>query len=250
MAGALARADAVFSLNADDDACVAPLLAAPGRLHRLAPFLDLAALAPAPPREAARSALAARTGADPACAWIACVAMMRSGDKLASYRLLGEALGRLDARRWQLLVAGEGEAREEAAAALGVPADRRVHLLGQCRPAELAALYAAADLCAWPAVGEAYGMALLEAEARGLPVVAADTRGVPGIVEHGVTGLLAPAGDVDGFAAAVAALLDDPARRAALGAAAAARVRERHDLAAAGATLHGVLDGLVRRAHA
>ncbi|OFX00963.1 MAG: hypothetical protein A3D94_11990 [Alphaproteobacteria bacterium RIFCSPHIGHO2_12_FULL_66_14] len=97
----------------------------------------------------------------------------------------------------------------------------------------LAALYAAADLYLWPAINEAYGMAFLEAQAAGLPVVAGRTGGVPAVVADGVTGLLTPVGDAAAFAAAVARLLDSPADRARLGAAAKTRVTAHHDERAA-----------------
>jgi glycosyltransferase involved in cell wall biosynthesis len=113
--------------------------------------------------------------------------------------------------------------------------------------AELPALYATADLYLWPAINEAYGMAFLEAQATGLPVVAGRTGGVPAVVAAGVTGLLTPIGDAAVFAAAVTRLLQDPAERAHLGAAAAARVAAHHDeraaahaLASALATLPGL----------
>ena len=49
-------------------------------------------------RAATRAALAESHGLDPAQPWLLVVAMMRPGDKLASYRLLGDALARgLDA---------------------------------------------------------------------------------------------------------------------------------------------------------
>jgi glycosyltransferase involved in cell wall biosynthesis len=64
-------------------------------------------------------------------------------------------------------------------------------------------------------------MAMLEAEAAGLPVVSSDLRGVPDVVLDGTTGLLAPPGDDAAFAGCVRALLDDPARRNAMGEAAA-----------------------------
>ncbi|MCV7334461.1 glycosyltransferase family 4 protein [Mycolicibacterium senegalense] len=67
----------------------------------------------------------------------------------------------------------------------------------------------------------------LEAMASGRPLVMTDNPGVDAYVEHGVTGLLVPPGDVDAFAAAIGQLLSDPARRAEMGAAAAIRARER-----------------------
>jgi glycosyltransferase involved in cell wall biosynthesis len=67
----------------------------------------------------------------------------------------------------------------------------------------------------------------LEAMASGRPLVMTDNPGVDAYVEHGVTGLLVPADDVDAFAAAIGQLLSDPARRAEMGAAAAIRARER-----------------------
>jgi len=109
------------------------------------------------------------------------------------------------------------------------PFGDRVRFAGIVPHQELPALYAAADLYLWPAINEAYGMAFLEAQAAGLPVVAGRTGGVPAVVAHGVTGLLAPIGDAEAFAAAVRRLLDDPAERARLGAAAALRVASHHD---------------------
>ena len=40
------------------------------------------------------------------------VAMMRGGDKLASYRLLAEALARCADRPWRLDIAGDGDASD------------------------------------------------------------------------------------------------------------------------------------------
>jgi starch synthase len=57
----------------------------------------------------------------------------------------------------------------------------------------------------------------------GRAVVATAVGGSPEQVEDGVTGLLVPPGDARALAGAVAALLRDPARRARMGAAGAAR---------------------------
>ena len=90
---------------------------------------------------------------------------------------------------------GDGPARAEIEAAfapLGAaawcsPAPWRKP---SCRPATRAA-----DLCVWPAVREAYGVAMLEAQAAGLPVVAGRECGVAEVVQDGMTGVLTPPRD-------------------------------------------------------
>jgi glycosyltransferase involved in cell wall biosynthesis len=164
--------------------------------------------------------------------------MMRVGDKLASYRSLAAALAyHLDVP-WQLVVAGDGPARaqvEDAFARSGVSA--RVRQLGSLPMRRLAEVFAACDLCAWPAVNEAYGMALLEAQAAGVPVVSCATRGVPDVVLHDRTGVLVPYGDEAALAAAVRSLLEDAARRAALGHEAARFVSAERSIGAAARSL-------------
>lgn len=117
------------------------------------------------------------------------------------------------------------------------PFGERVRFAGAVPHAELPALYASADLYLWPAINEAYGMAFLEAQAAGLPVIAGRTGGVPAVVADGITGILTPVGDAAAFAGAVAALLDRPADRARLAAAASRRVAARHDERAAARAL-------------
>ena len=141
---------------------------------------------------------------------------MRHGDKLASYRLLAAALTDLLDLPWSLDIVGDGSARAEVEAALA-PLGARVTYHGAFDAAGVAAALAGADLFVWPAINEAFGMALLEAQASGLPVVAGASGGVGDIVVPGTTGLLAPPGDADAFAAAVRRLILDPAVRAAMG---------------------------------
>ncbi|MDP6814368.1 MAG: glycosyltransferase family 4 protein [Alphaproteobacteria bacterium] len=215
-AEAIAAADWLFCLSRLDMACVRPLVPAGHRLRYLPPFLDGAAFAGAP-RE--RAVVAGRFGLDPQRHWLLAVAMMRPGDKLASYRELAAALRGLAGDDWQLLVAGDGPARAEVEAALS-PIARNTVYLGALAAADLPAVYGAADLYVWPGVGEAYGMAYLEAQAAGLPVVAGDERGVPDVVQGGETGLLTPPGNAEAFAAAVRRLLDDDGLRRRFAAAA------------------------------
>jgi glycosyltransferase involved in cell wall biosynthesis len=120
-----------------------------------------------------------------------------------------------------------------------------VRLLGCLDESAVPGLLAASDLYVWPAIGEAYGLAILEAQAAGLPVVAGETGGVGDIVAHGVTGLLVPVGDVAAFSAGTAVLIDDWPRRARMGQAARRKVASDHDLASAARRLDAVLRDLV-----
>jgi hypothetical protein len=169
------------------------------------------------------------------------VAMMRPGDKLASYRALAAALAALAGSDWRLSVAGDGPARAEVAAAFeGLPA-ARLHWHGALDAAGVAALLARGSVYVWPGVGEGYGLAYLEAQAAGLPVVAFATAGVPEVVHDGETGFLVPDGDTLALAAAIGRLLASPELRRRMGMAAAARVRADHALPAAAAALRAAL---------
>lgn len=82
------------------------------------------------------------------------------------------------------------------------------------------------DVFALSSRHEGLPIALIEAMAAGLPPVATRVGGVAEIVEDGVSGILVAAGNSGAFAAGLAALLTDPARRAEIGAAAAARAKD------------------------
>jgi glycosyltransferase involved in cell wall biosynthesis len=67
---------------------------------------------------------------------------------------------------------------------------------------------------------------LLEAMRLGRPVVATRVGGTPEAVADGVTGILVERGDPDGLSRAIAGLLLDPERRAAMGEAGRLRAAE------------------------
>ncbi len=242
-AEAIAAAQAVLCMTRLDAECVAPLLAPGARLFLLPPFLDHLPLAAAGAARARhRADLARRHGLDPARRWLLAVAMMRPGDKLASYRLLAETLGRLEGEDWQALVVGDGPARDEVAAAFAGLVPARARFLGAVSGTALNAVYGAADLYLWPAVAEAYGMAFLEAQAAGVPVIAGRLGGVPEVVRDGVSGVLVAPYDAGALAAATRRLLDDGAGRRRLGEAARALVAAEHSLAGAAAVVGAALD--------
>jgi glycosyltransferase involved in cell wall biosynthesis len=242
---AIRRADLLLCPTRDDVAGLAGVAARPERVVWLPPFLDVAPFAEAARSRAAhRARLAAAYRLDAGVPWIAVAAMMRPGDKLASYRALAGTLLRLADLRWHLIVAGDGAARTEVEAVFAAAVPGRVTFLGAQRRSGVAALFGAADLCVWPAVNEAYGMALLEAEAAGVPVVAGGGRGVPDVVAHGRSGLLVPPGDEAALAAAVRRLLVERDTRAAMARAAADFVANERSLELAARRLAGLLAAL------
>jgi glycosyltransferase involved in cell wall biosynthesis len=236
------RADLLLCPTRDDVAGLREVAASPERITLLPPFLDAAPFrAAARRRQALRSDLARQHALDASVPWLAVAAMMRPGDKLASYGALARALGRLRDLPWRLLVAGDGSARGQVQAAFDAAIPERAAFLGALSLDAVAALYAAADLCVWPAVNEAYGMALLEAQAAGLPVVSCATRGVPDVVEHGRTGLLCAPADEAALAGLVRDLLCDEGKRSRLGAAAVAFASEERSIASAAVRLESLL---------
>ena len=169
-----------------------------------------------------------------------CVAMMRNGDKMESYRLLATALASLQHRAWSLDIVGDGEARDRVESCF-VDFGSRVRFHGAADADALRGFYESADLLVWPAVNEAYGMVFLEAELFGNAVVAGNFGGVESVVEHGRTGLLTPPGDVAAFARSVESLLADPAGLARMGEAAQAFVTGERDLPQAAARISSAI---------
>jgi phosphatidylinositol alpha-mannosyltransferase len=95
---------------------------------------------------------------------------------------------------------------------------------GPVGEARLAAAYAAADVCAVPSLGgESFGLVALEALAHGVPLVASRIRGYAEWLADEPAAELVPPGDAAALAAALRAVVSEPAAHAARGAAALAR---------------------------
>jgi glycosyltransferase involved in cell wall biosynthesis len=91
--------------------------------------------------------------------------------------------------------------------------------------ADVRAVWRQAAIAVLPSTyGEGVPKALLEAAACARPIVASDVPGCREVVRPGETGLLAPPRDVNGLAAAIAALVGDPLRRKTMGRAGRAMV--------------------------
>jgi glycosyltransferase involved in cell wall biosynthesis len=160
------------------------------------------------------------------------VAMFRPGVKTRGLELVIRACARLfsEAVRFRLVVAGDGAQRKHLVSLAQDLMPNQVLFLGRVNRWELYRYFSAADIFAFPGIEESLGMVYLEAQSCGLPAVAFQDWGAGEAIEHGKTGLLSPANDLDAFAHNIRFLIEHSAARRAMGKAAAAHIRAHHDM--------------------
>ena len=125
-----------------------------------------------------------------------------------------------------LVLVGDGELRGQLEArARQLAMSERVHITGW--EDDVAGAFADIDIVALTSRNEGTPLALIEAGAAGRPVVSTDVGGVRSVVEHGVSGILAPPGDVAAISGAIARLIAEPDTRRRMGQAGRQRVEER-----------------------
>jgi glycosyltransferase involved in cell wall biosynthesis len=199
----------------------------PRTLYELPYAVDTEAFAPAPVGDEELRAL----GVDPGRARVLFVGGMDRDHAFKGVPDLVRAFaGAGLADRAQLVLVGDGGLRpeyERLAAELLPPGTAA--FCGRAPDADLLRLYRSSAATVLPSTTreEAFGVVLIESMACGTPVVASALPGVRGVIEEGVQGLLIPPGDVGALSSALAAVVDDPARRAAMAEAARRRAVER-----------------------
>ena len=148
--------------------------------------------------------------ADPVIGFVGRLVMEKGLD------VFSDTMDRLQQRgvRHRVLVIGEGPAREWFEQRLP-----QAVFVGFQKGADLGRAVASCDMLFNPSVTETFGNVTLEAMAAGLPVVAAVATGSQSLVDEGVTGRLIRPGAINAFADALQHYCDDPAARAAAGAA-------------------------------
>ena len=175
----------------------------------------------------AKPAARARLGLPAGAPLVGIVATLRSWK---GHRFLVDALGRLARRDTLLAIVGDGPQRAALAAqvaALGLSA--RVVFAGQ--QDDVAPWLAALDVFALPSyANEGVPQALLQAMFARVPVVTTDAGAIPEIARDGDTATIVPREDPGALAAAIDALLDDPARARAQAERAHAFVAQRYAL--------------------
>lgn len=257
VAKSIAAIDGLIVLNPVDLACVTPLMKADASTLQLPALVDTGVFKPTDDRQHLRQHLATLYDLDPAKPWLISVGMMRSGDKQRSFEFLSQALRYIETANWQLIIVGDGETRSQIESAFSHfnRANSRVTFTGAQDSEQLARLYNASDIMVWPAINEAIGMAMLEAQACAVPVVAADSGAVATVVEHQHSGFVLPevkdakepeqSARVHGdFATSIKTLIDDPPLRKQFGDSAVKRIQRKHSINAAANALDRFLKSL------
>jgi phenylacetate-CoA ligase len=122
------------------------------------------------------------------------------------------AFGRVQERspNASLEIAGTGSDEQRLRALVAEAGLRNVSFCGHVPHADLPALYDRSDILVNGSHVDNFPGSLIEASAAGLAVVSSNAGGIPAMYENGRTAILVEAGDWQGLAAGVEALIDDP----------------------------------------
>ncbi|HEY2481881.1 MAG TPA: glycosyltransferase [Caulobacteraceae bacterium] len=223
--GVMTRADAVIVNSAfTRDHVLAQHPAAACKLVQIPEGVDAAAFDPATVAAERVQRMRAGWGVSPGEA-VVLVAARLAGWK--GHRVIIAALAASAARgKAHLVFLGRGETGPFAAELAAEAARAGVTLSIVGASADMPAAYRAADLIAAPSTEpESFGRTVAEAGAMGVLAIASDLGGPGETIVDGVTGLLVPPGDVAAWSAALdRALAMTVSERAAIGAAARARI--------------------------
>ncbi|MBI5451154.1 MAG: glycosyltransferase family 4 protein [Gammaproteobacteria bacterium] len=145
--------------------------------------------------------------------------------------------------RFEFLVAGQGKGElwqqlHDYRAQLRL--DDRVSFLGFCD--DVSSFMDGMDIFLLTSSSEGFSIVVIEAMTQGLPVVATRCGGPEEIITDKVDGLLIEAGDVEGIAAALSRLADDPMLRSTLGVAGRQTVQKRFTMDAMMDRYHHLYD--------
>jgi glycosyltransferase involved in cell wall biosynthesis len=141
----------------------------------------------------------------------------------------------------RLLITGSGP-EEPALRALAATLGIESKCVFQASTPDVTGTLSAIDIFVLPSLTEGLSNALMEAMACGCCVIASAVGGLPELVSDGVTGLLFPSDDKDALTARLTEVVDDAARRQALGAAAAERICRDFSLAGAVQKIQGIYE--------
>jgi len=174
--------------------------------------VDFGLLNPARKSNCARGAIARKLGIDSTARWLLYVGRLVPEKNLDLLLEMLAVLTPSDAKRWRMIMVGDGLDRDKLRRAAESSFPGRVIFLGHISDREsLADLYANCDAFIHPNPKEPFGIAPLEAMASGLPLVAPNSGGVLAYA-NSENSWLAPA-EPEAFARAVFSIFEDSYRR-------------------------------------
>ena len=141
-----------------------------------------------------------------------------------------------------MIIVGDGPLRVKVEGLFkGLP----VTFIGQKDQSFISKLMEASDIFLWPAIDEAYGMAILEAQSFGLPVIAGNSGGVSDIVRDNITGKLTKLGDTPAFLNAIHQSLGNLETWSNMGLKARKIIRREHSMVVVARQLDKALASLI-----
>ncbi len=175
-------------------------------------------------------------------------AMMRHGVKAEGLRWVIESCADLNVmgKKFKLIVAGDGPRRQEIEAMAKDRLGDKVSFLGMVDRADLAGVFSAGDLFAFPGLEESVGMVYLEAQQCGLPAVATDDEGAPHVIKDNYSGLVTSVSKTE-FTNSMARLIADSELRMTLGKQAIEYVSRHHSAATNYHAMAEAMERMVRQ---
>lgn len=173
-------------------------------------------------------------------------AMMRAGVKVKGLEWVIESCARLRdiGRDFTLVVIGDGPRRNYIEALAKAKLGNQVRFLGLVDRKELADVFSAGDLFAFPGLEESVGMVYLEAQECGLPVIATNDEGAPHVIRHEHSGLVTDV-SINEFTDAIDRLIVDKDYRHELGKQAVEYVQRNHEAGASYSSMNKTMQSIV-----
>ena len=171
----------------------------------------------------------AREGGSSGTPTIGFVGRMLPGKGL---NILADALAKLAAETWKVLLVGDGPEREVFESELDARGLlNRARFVGAINYESVPDFYQQMDILVVPTqttnrIREQFGRVLVEAMASGVPVIGSSCGAIPEVIDH--AGLVVPEGDAETLAAALRQLLLDGALRGKLALAGRQRVEQHY----------------------
>lgn len=142
------------------------------------------------------------------------ILFVKSDIEIGGLRYLTQALARLDAYQFELIIVGPALEWRAKIERLYLPAEHiKYTFLGPQPQAEVFRLMQCSDILCIPSLTEGLGVANIEGLANGIPVVSTNVGGIPEVLGNGAYGWLAEPANPDSLAGAIRDCIENPGLR-------------------------------------